>query len=57
VSVINYAISHRLGAMDVESFFTDNGHALSDKGEAARGVALKSLQHEQVGKMNKICNR
>ena len=48
VSLSNYgSISHRLGAMDVESFCyngqrtTDNRHALSDKGDAARGVALK----------------
>ena len=61
MSLSNYgSISHRLGAMDVESFRhvgqrtdngrtdgrTDNGrtdrHALSIKGNAARGVALKT---------------
>jgi hypothetical protein len=46
VSLSNYGyISHRLSATDVESFCYNNGrtdrHALSDKGEAARGVALK----------------
>jgi len=47
VSLSNYgSISHRLGAMDPQSFCyrrtTDNRQALSDKGDAARGVALKN---------------
>ena len=47
VSLSNYgSISHRLGAMDPQSFRHDdnnNRHERSDKGEAVHGVALKTV--------------
>ena len=53
MSLGNYgSISHRLGAMDPQSFYhddiqTDNRRARPDKGEAAYGVALKSSYKEK----------
>ncbi len=55
VSISNHgSISHRLGAMDVESFCYNgqrtDGHALSDKGDAARVVALTRRTAPAVSK-------
>ena len=52
MSLTNYgSIAHRLGAMDTHNHVvtatttTDNRHARSDKGDAADGVALKTLHY------------